>query len=194
MDIIVQSIKIAQTGEEEQMTSWNMPPGCSVSDIPGNTPADQASEALYDRIYEILDKPGFKEITDHWDEPHVDQLVNDIAKMVGDSWQDGYKNGQADEGMAREHAEDQKLEAELSQWERDNARGYVQPHETDAEVVEYGADKERDLKVEEVLDKFKVKCEALNKDYGEAQDELMALGYDEVDASEMLDEAEWHSR
>lgn len=32
------------------MTGWNLPPGVSVSDIPGNRPEDEAWERLMDRL------------------------------------------------------------------------------------------------------------------------------------------------
>lgn len=38
------------------MTGWNMPPGCSVSDIPGNSPEDMASEAFEEFAFERFEK------------------------------------------------------------------------------------------------------------------------------------------
>jgi hypothetical protein len=32
------------------MTGWNLPPGCEVSDIPGNRPDDILSEKIYDHM------------------------------------------------------------------------------------------------------------------------------------------------
>lgn len=34
------------------MTGWNLPPGCNSSDIPGNTPEDEAWEKMLDRLAE----------------------------------------------------------------------------------------------------------------------------------------------
>lgn len=34
------------------MTGFNMPPGCSESDIPGNTPEDEAWEKLIDEMFQ----------------------------------------------------------------------------------------------------------------------------------------------
>ena len=37
------------------MSGWNLPPGCSVSDLPGNRPSDARAEAIYDAIYAALE-------------------------------------------------------------------------------------------------------------------------------------------
>lgn len=47
------------------MTGFNMPPGCSPSDIPGNTPEAADDEALMETIYEILN--GFADSFGHED-------------------------------------------------------------------------------------------------------------------------------
>ena len=43
------------------MTGWNLPPGCSVSDIPGNGPEDAKAEGICDEIYLVLEKYGISE-------------------------------------------------------------------------------------------------------------------------------------
>jgi hypothetical protein len=32
------------------MTGWNLPPGCNVSDLPGNRPEDLARDAFVERL------------------------------------------------------------------------------------------------------------------------------------------------
>jgi hypothetical protein len=34
------------------MTGWNMPPGCNVSDIPGNRPEDGAGEEFEEKFFD----------------------------------------------------------------------------------------------------------------------------------------------
>jgi hypothetical protein len=67
------------------MAGWNLPPGCSISDIPGNRPEDEAEEALYDAIYEAYG-------CDSLDDATADRLVAVVKK----AWADGYAQGQSD--------------------------------------------------------------------------------------------------
>ena len=75
------------------MTGWNMPPGCNVSDIPGNRPEDLRSEALYDKIYDCLAKLKTQ------DEDVVADLLFSLCNKV---YREGYEDGMADEAMAQE--------------------------------------------------------------------------------------------
>jgi len=45
-----------ETERRMTMAGFNLPPGCSVSDIPGNRPEDEKIEAAYDLIDELLFK------------------------------------------------------------------------------------------------------------------------------------------
>jgi hypothetical protein len=38
------------------MTGWNLPPGVSVRDLPGNEPEDPVALAVYDILYEAMPK------------------------------------------------------------------------------------------------------------------------------------------
>ena len=76
------------------MTGWNMPPGCNVSDIPGNTREDQETEVLYEAIYSVLETAGV--------EPN-DALAEVVAGMINQAYHDGYKACFAD--MAEEGKE-----------------------------------------------------------------------------------------
>jgi hypothetical protein len=37
------------------MSGWNLPPGCSLSDIPGNRPEDIAFDHLMEKIYDDIE-------------------------------------------------------------------------------------------------------------------------------------------
>ena len=70
------------------MAGFNLPPGCSVSDIPGNRPEDAKAEAIYDAIYEIELKA--REAHPDIGDSYVEALAEAIYSMVTNSWQDGY--------------------------------------------------------------------------------------------------------
>ena len=79
------------------MTGFNLPPGCSVRDLPGCSAADEAAEAMYDAIYDVL---GRAEIdVDNMGE-RGEKLADDIAKLIESAWADGYARGMADEAEA----------------------------------------------------------------------------------------------
>jgi hypothetical protein len=78
------------------MTGWNLPPGCSVRDLPGNSPAEQAAEALGDELYGLLP-----------DAECYDAVFEFVQKAISKAYADGYAQGQSDEAQARE-------------WKRDN--------------------------------------------------------------------------
>ena len=44
------------------MTGWNLPPGCNVSDIPGNRPEDEAWENLCQDFYSAITEKEWKKI------------------------------------------------------------------------------------------------------------------------------------
>jgi hypothetical protein len=79
------------------MTGWNLPPGCNVRDIPGNRPEDEAAEALWDTIADILTEGG----VDCCTEAAV-MMIDRIAKLVGDAYGEGYQTGSAEAEMARQ--------------------------------------------------------------------------------------------
>src|SRR5262245_37279018 len=80
--------------KEKQMTGWNMPPGCNIRDIPGNSAEDQKAEAAYDAIYELLDPL-------HIDEGERERVADAFYKMLGAAYHEGYQAGQDDERMAQ---------------------------------------------------------------------------------------------
>jgi len=50
------------------MTGWNLPPGCNVSDIPGNRPEDLAFEIFWENY---IDK-----VYEEWKEEHIPKYDN----------------------------------------------------------------------------------------------------------------------
>lgn len=75
------------------MTGWNLPPGCNVSDLPGNSPEDERVEALMDKIYDCLSAvEAMDEIRE--------KVAQELFKLCEDSYQEGYFQGAADERMA----------------------------------------------------------------------------------------------
>ncbi len=78
---------------------WDLPPGCRISDIPGNRPEDQAVEAFYDAFYNQLPEGFLTEVT----EPVIEKLADWAWKAVGDSYGEGYAQGGDDERMAQEY-------------------------------------------------------------------------------------------
>ena len=61
------------------MTGWNLPPGCNVSDIPGNSPEDEKWEAILNVFWEKIRTPELdKAVTDASDE--VCNLLNEAIE------------------------------------------------------------------------------------------------------------------
>ena len=69
-----------------------MPPGCSPSDIPGNTEADSRFEEVYNSLFEAYGK-----VLERLPENTVDDIVRlimereDTARDEG--WNEGYRHG-----------------------------------------------------------------------------------------------------
>jgi hypothetical protein len=90
------------------MTGWNMPPGCNVSDIPGNTEADQAFEAAFDAICEQLE---IQQLVNPLkvDEEWYNNLVMFILSKISEAKTEGYRlavdeHKHAEEVRAAHHA------------------------------------------------------------------------------------------
>ena len=78
------------------MTGWNLPPGCNVSDLPGNSKADQEEEALGDALAEAMGDL-------FTDDERFDKLYSWVSKLRSDAYADGYAQGAADERMAADY-------------------------------------------------------------------------------------------
>ena len=91
------------------MTGWNLPPGCNVSDLPGNTREDERNEAIYDRIYAFFDEWGIEEKN----ESMRDKCAEALFKFIGEVYHEAYGEGMGDEGI--ETSRLQEVERELKQ-------------------------------------------------------------------------------
>jgi hypothetical protein len=67
------------------MAGFNLPPGCSDRDIPGNRPEDIVAERIYDSIYDALEPLKLK------DSEAFEQAVENIYKLINDSFNLGYQ-------------------------------------------------------------------------------------------------------
>lgn len=76
------------------MTGFNLPPGVSVRDLPGNRPEELAAEALYDEIY--------NQFPDDLTDEQKDLLAAWVYEQIGKAYADGYTQRQADEAFAAE--------------------------------------------------------------------------------------------
>lgn len=66
------------------VSGFNLPPGCRVSDIPGNRPEDLIREAQADEIYAIV--PNC-----------TDEQMDKFFAIIDKCYADGYQQGRADE-------------------------------------------------------------------------------------------------
>ena len=91
------------------MTGWNMPPGCNVSDIPGNRPEDQEAEAFYDWFYDMEEKARKTHVPGS--ELYTEMLARLMWEKVGEAYSKGYAQGAADEVTAQSVRDEKSLDA-----------------------------------------------------------------------------------
>lgn len=75
------------------MPEFNMPPGVSVNDIPGNRPEDLAEEAWWEKLGELC--PDVPQSI--WDDEVVQKLVESARDLA---YSTGYDEGRADAALA----------------------------------------------------------------------------------------------
>jgi hypothetical protein len=98
-----------------KMTGWNLPPGCNVSDLPGNDPAEEENEAIYDSLYQEMADRLFID-TKNFDaryETHVDQLINFVLDKMKHAHNEGRKEVLAEQ---KEWEEIKQAEALAKEW------------------------------------------------------------------------------
>jgi hypothetical protein len=71
------------------MTGWNLPPGCNVHDLPGNSREEEQAEALYDKLADAI---AVLDLDNETTRKALDKLV----AIVGDVYARGYADGMAD--------------------------------------------------------------------------------------------------
>ena len=81
---------------------WDLPPGVSVSDLPGNSKQDQEDEAMVDALYEAL-----QPLHDHMPNSEAaerceEDVVLKLARMMAEAYGGGYEQGMFDQHMAQE--------------------------------------------------------------------------------------------
>lgn len=78
------------------MTGWNLPPGCEVSDIPGNRPYDEFYDKRREEIFEDTDQ--LKDIIYNHMDTLFDMITESkefediIEKIIEKDWED-YNSG-----------------------------------------------------------------------------------------------------
>ena len=87
------------------MTGFNLPPGCSVRDIPGNRPEDDAAEAAYDQLYTELEEQGF----DVSDEEFTEKIITFITRKQGEAYGAGWQAAIEEQKMHEEQLAIEKL-------------------------------------------------------------------------------------
>lgn len=90
------------------MGGFNLPPGCSVSDIPGNRPEDEREEAFMEALDAKVEQEGLK-LPEEWYEGDLWRLVV-LARDLG--YDQGFGEGRDEERMAQADAEMAKHEGE----------------------------------------------------------------------------------
>lgn len=79
---------------------WDLPPGVSISDLPGNRPEEQQMEAFLDAFYNQISKLRLPLIK----EEKLEDLSTWIWKQIGDAYSKGYTQALEDQCMAEEQA------------------------------------------------------------------------------------------
>ncbi len=96
------------------MSGFNLPPGCSVSDIPGNRREDLADEAFWAEWEKRAEAAGLDPdrppLVVPLAEPDPIARALEIARDIG--YERGYEEGQADAGLAQHVAEGRDAHAE----------------------------------------------------------------------------------
>lgn len=80
---------------------WDLPAGCSMSDLPGNSPAEQEAEAFadkfFDKVEEIFGK-GYHDAVEN----EFEKLSTWIWHEIGEAYATGYQQANADRALAEE--------------------------------------------------------------------------------------------
>jgi restriction endonuclease Mrr len=103
--------------QEDTMTGWNLPPGCSTRDLPGNTREEEEAEVAYDEIaMQLVEAKLIDQFT--VDEEWFDKLVMFIMRKQGEAYGEGYREGGREE---RSHQEQLEIEKAAEEWQRKKA-------------------------------------------------------------------------
>lgn len=76
------------------MAGFNLPPGCNVTDLPGNRPEEQAAEAFWDLAYE--------QFPESMPDEDKNKVINWCWEQVGNAYGEGYQQAMSDSALALE--------------------------------------------------------------------------------------------
>lgn len=79
---------------------WDLPPGCSISDLPGNSAEEQRQEAFLDAFYDQITKLRLPLIK----EEKLEDLSSWVWKQIGEAYGEGYRQARDDQSLAEENA------------------------------------------------------------------------------------------
>ena len=80
---------------------WDLPPGVSTSDLPGNSREEQEVEAFVEGVYEMLGEYAAN------DEKLAEVVATWALALRGNAYSEGYQQGMADAEEAKRHTEQQ---------------------------------------------------------------------------------------
>ncbi len=113
---------------EKQMSDrifgWDLPPGVSASDIPGNRPEDAAWEIIYDNFWdkERLTNPKYGIIISEKEYDQMNKLQQSkLSEMIGN-----YITAAIEYGMELGRKEEAEEEKENRGYERDSEEAYAE--------------------------------------------------------------------
>lgn len=89
---------------------WDLPPGVSVRDIPGNRPEDEAAETLVDKVFDVLEKAGLTGKTSG-EQSGIDSAVEQLCQIIGEADTTGRSSALSDFSAAQEYRDEQILAA-----------------------------------------------------------------------------------
>ena len=89
---------------------WDLPPGVSVRDIPGNRPEDEAAETLADKVFDVLEKAGLTGKTSG-EQSGIDSAVEQLCQIIGEADTTGRSSALSDFSAAQEYRDEQILAA-----------------------------------------------------------------------------------
>lgn len=79
---------------------WDFPPGCSINDLPGNSPEEQAAEAFADNTFDQI-----RRLLPTLPEEAIEKLVEWGWQQVSDAYANGYQQARADTALAENEAQ-----------------------------------------------------------------------------------------
>lgn len=104
---------------------WDLPPGCSMSDIPGNRPEDIADEQIRDNIDNAL--APLQALSAYYRPEQIEHAVSNLFKLINNAHESGYAQAVSDADEARsyaalEHVDDQRLDPDFDRQQENEQR------------------------------------------------------------------------